>query len=157
MATGIRLDKAVLELAAKRAIEILIDKYDSLGMRASGKWADELEYVIENNEKVVIKGMDYTEQLVNGRRPGGMPPVDDIHQWMLDKKTFSGDRSKSRAWAIAKSIANSGTVYYRDGGTDLLEVLEDPSIVEEFYNILGDHIRIVIAEQLTNDIKEAFR
>lgn len=158
MASVIEIDQAVLEMAAKKAIEVLIDKYDSLGMRASGEWANQLEYVIEGNNKVVIRGMDYTEQLVQGRGPSSqMPPVDAIYQWMLNKSSFTGEKTRSMAWAISKKIQKEGTKYYQDGGTDLLEVLDDPALVDEFYKIIGDFLRITIAEQLTRDIKQALQ
>lgn len=152
MASVITIDEAVLSLAAQKAIETLIDKYDSLDMRATGQWANELSYRIDGN-KVTIRGMAYTQQLVQGRGPSDrMPPVGDIYRWMLAKRSFTGEKTMSRAWAIAKKIQKEGTSYYPDG-TDLLEVLEDPKFVDEFNKIVGDFLRITIADELTRDIK----
>lgn len=50
-----------------------------------------------------------------GRNKGGMPPVDDIYQWLVKKKIQpdgDGDletRRRSMAWAIAKDIASHGS------------------------------------------------
>ena len=66
----------------------------------------------------------YAEYVEEGRRPGGMPPVDDIEQWVKRKGrkrnsalkaagVFSGKSeeqlARSAAWAIAKDIAKHGT------------------------------------------------
>ena len=97
--------------------------------------------------------MAYTEQLVQGRGPSDrMPPVGDIYRWMLAKRSFTGEKTMGRAWAIAKKIQKEGTSYYPDG-TDLLEVLEDPKFVDEFNKIVGDFLRITIADELTREIK----
>src|SRR5699024_3290587 len=115
MDSVITIDEAVLSLAAQKAIETLIDKYDSLDMRATGQWANELSYRIDGN-KVTIRGMAYTEQLVQGRGPSDrMPPVGDIYRWMLAKRSFTGEKTMGRAWAIAKKIQKEGTSYYPDG------------------------------------------
>lgn len=50
-----------------------------------------------------------------GRNKGGMPPVDDIYQWLRRKRIMpdgDGDletRRRSMAWAIAKDIASHGS------------------------------------------------
>ena len=47
-----------------------IDKYDKLGLRASGKWAKELENKIEDTQRgfrIKWLGTDYTIQLEGGR------------------------------------------------------------------------------------------
>lgn len=143
----------IIARACNAAIEVLIDKYDSLGMRASGKWADELVYEIQQH-RAVIKGMDYTQFLTHGRPPSeAMPPVDAIYQWMLDKQTFAGEKTRSRAWAIAKSIQASGTSWYKAGGSDLLEVINEPRVQEEFARIVGEYIVVYVSDDLVNYAK----
>ena len=70
----------------------------------------------------------YAQFVEEGRGPGGMPPVDDIEQWILRKgrrrdkegksalasaAVFSGKSEKvlarRAAWAISKSIKDHGT------------------------------------------------
>lgn len=142
----------IIGRACNAAIEVLIDKYDSLGMRASGQWADELVYEISQH-KAVIKGMDYTRYLTNGRPPGSLPPVDAIFQWMQDKQSFQGEKTMSRAWAIAKTIEQQGTSWYRAGGSDLLEVINEPRVQEEFARIVGEYIVVFVSEDLVNYAK----
>lgn len=143
----------VIARACNAAIDVLIDKYDSLGMRASGKWADELVYEISQHT-AVIKGMDYTQYLTNGRPPSDrMPPVDAIYQWMQDKATFQGEKTMGRAWAIAKTIQREGTSWYKAGGSDLLEVIEEPRVQQEFNRIVGEYIVAFISEDLVRYAK----
>jgi len=59
--------------------------------------------------------VNYAEFVEYGRKAGGMPPVDDIHQWIRRKRIRpegKGDIDKlqrSLAWAIAKWIKSHGT------------------------------------------------
>lgn len=48
----------------------LIDNYNRLGLRASGRWAESLESFIDNNVNSIIfgvKGESYTQQMEQGR------------------------------------------------------------------------------------------
>ena len=147
------IPEEVMAKATAIAIQMLIAKYESLDMRASGKWADELEVVREPN-KAIIRGMDYTQYLTHGRPPSDrLPPVDKIYQWMLDKQSFSGEKTLSRAWAIAKKIQKEGTSWYPNG-SDLLEVLEDPKTIEEFSKVIGDYLIVYISEDLIRHAKQ---
>ena len=57
----------------------------------------------------------YAQFVEYGRKAGGMPPVDDIHQWIRRKRIRpegKGDidkQQRSLAWAIAKWIKAHGT------------------------------------------------
>ena len=143
----------ILEKAAEKIIEILIDKYDKLGMRASGKWAESLEGRTRPNS-VYVYGEKYTEQLTKGRGPSErIPPVNKIYQWMQDKKNFRGEKTLSRAYAIAHTIRKEGTSWYQAGGSDLMEILEDEDVLDEFYKIIGEEIKIEISKILVRDLK----
>lgn len=153
MAESIIIPESVILAALNKAIEILIARYDQLDMRASGRWAEELEALVEGNTGI-IRGEDYTEYLTKGRKPGGVPPVQVIYQWMLDKKTFRGEKSLSRAFAISQSIAQKGTSWYQIGGSDLLEILQDNEALQAYYDVLGDYLRVNISDELIRDFKE---
>ena len=122
--------------------DFLLPKFEELGMDATGQWKNELEPRV--NE---IWGMDYTEYLVNGRSPGGMPPVDKIEEWVKAKFGYSGNDAKSMAWAVAKSIQQRGTTWYQDGGTDLLNVLHS----DECIDWLNDAISKLLAPKLVDE------
>jgi len=62
----------------------LIKKYDELGMRASGNWANSIEEVYSPLSAKLI-GENYSEQLEFGRKAGKQPPSQAIEQWIRDK------------------------------------------------------------------------
>lgn len=143
----------IIDKALDKAIEVLIAKYDELGMRASGKWARELEPISQTN-RGVIRGMAYTEQLVQGRAPGNRPPISPLEDWVKAKFGLSGKQATSTAFAVANKIAKEGTTWYPDG-SDLLEVLESPEVTQAFYDIIGDYLRVQITEELTRTLRTA--
>lgn len=149
------LAEADVMKALERAKVRLIEKYDQLDLRASGKWAETLETRLVGIKGQIL-GEFYSEYMVKGRKPGAAPPVRAIYQWMLDKKTFRGEKSLGRAIAISKSIGAQGTVAYREGGTDLLEILDDPEMIAEFTAELQTAMEIRIAEELRRIIRESF-
>lgn len=108
----------------------LIAKHDELGMRASGSFADGLENE-QNGLSIALYGNHYIEQLVNGREPGKFPPIDAIKQWIDDKGIQSLDISvSSLAFLIARKIANEGTEYFKQGGTDLIDAVITPERIQ---------------------------
>lgn len=121
----------------------LIPKFRDLGMPATGEWESNIE--ARGNE---IWGRAYTEQLVNGREPGTMPPVQAIQKWALAK---FGNGDINLAWAIATKIKNEGTSWHPNG-SDLLEVLES----QEVANYISDKIKDIVILQVTTQFQREF-
>lgn len=120
----------------------LIPKFRELGMPASGEWEENIE--ARGNE---IWGRSYTEQLVNGREPGTMPPVEAIERWLQAK---FGVTDRNRAWAIAVKIKNEGTSWYPNG-SDLLEVLESQEVADYIVSQLRDIVILQITTQFQRE------
>jgi hypothetical protein len=123
----------------------LIKKYDELGMRASGDWAKNLEAIIQitaSNVKAIFVGLDYTEYLTKGRTPGGFPPVSVIRKWIDDKGITPYDNisKDSLAYLIARKIANEGTEYFKEGGTDLVDGIITTERVRKIAEAYGKSI-----------------
>lgn len=120
----------------------IIDNYRELGMEASGKWINELEVEVED-ENAKLVGAKYTEQLVYGRKPGTFPPVEDIKQWIYDKgivNNIKGNISvSSLAFLIARKIARVGTKYFQEGGTDLVRSVITPERIQRIINLVGEN------------------
>ena len=74
----------VLRVELEKLAKDFIAKYDELGMRASGEWADSLEVVMDGHKGDLI-GLDYTKYLTNGRSPGGLPPIKNLEDWVKVK------------------------------------------------------------------------
>lgn len=124
----------------------LIPRYKSLGMEASGNWARQLEVRTRPNEGIII-GERYTEQLVYGRRPGTMPPVLAIQRWLQQKGL------NLNPWAVAKTIQNSGTSWYRKGGSDLLEVFEEKQTIDFINTQISNLLRVNVQLELVRTAK----
>ena len=117
----------------------LIKKYDELGMRSSGKWANSLEPIIKEGSAVLL-GEDYTQQLSTGRRPGTFPPIKAIEQWIIEKPISleAGMKLSTLAFLIARKIAENGTVYFQEGGTDLLDAVITPQRIQSIINKVSE-------------------
>lgn len=100
----------------------VIENHRALGQSATGQFEKELEVVITGTQNF-LEGVSYTTQLVNGRKPGTMPPLKPIEAWIKAKGIQPKDdiSERSLVWAIAKKIQKEGTRIWRQGGTDLLD------------------------------------
>lgn len=114
----------------------LIQKHIDLGMKASGQWVDTIE-AITVRLSGSIWAQHYTEQLVDGRRPGKFPPISAIEQWIIDKGIKPIDEkisTSSLAFLIARKISREGTEYFKQGGTDLVEAVITPERIQRIIN-----------------------
>lgn len=105
----------------------------------NSKLRKELEVSVKNLE-MVASMPDYSEYVDKGRRPGKMPPVDDILEWMRDNRiSVSGIPNRSLAFAISNSIANKG--------------IKARPFVEEF----TDQIVLLMERQLSESINKSLQ
>lgn len=113
------------------------------GLDASGELKSKVhpyQSVSSNNHyKLEVKMLDYWEAAETGRRPGKMPPVENIMRWIADKKLISKRTTKGgstikanrkMAWAIAKNIAKKGTIkrFNYKGSKFLTDVVTDEAM-----------------------------
>lgn len=143
--------------------EFLIPKFKELDMNASGKWIASLETERRSNTEGVIRGIDYSYWLANGRNPNQDQSPEALRAWAVwAGNTFIKDWVQAKGLtanpiAVAMSIAKKGTTWKRKGGSDLLEVLESPEVqryvAERFKMIITPRV----AEEMRRNITEAFR
>ncbi len=118
----------------------LIEKYNRLGLRASGEWEQSLKGTQEETEtgvKVIILGAKYTEQLSIGRRPGKMPPRQVILNWIREKNIQSELKQQTLAYLIQRKIGTEGIKVpnkYNAGGL-VSDVLTNERINELIKNV----------------------
>ena len=88
------------------------------GRRASGRSAKMLTVDVRSGYVKIVDGSGYLDWgSESGRKPGGFPPVREILKWIEAKKITPRTGTKlGFAFAIAKTIANRGTLLYRQGG-----------------------------------------
>lgn len=88
----------------------LIANYDKLGLRASGKFAESLEYEIHGN-KLQMYGSHHSLFMEYGRGSGGFPPLKAIEEWIEVKRGLPAifvEKKKQFAFIIARKIAREG-------------------------------------------------
>lgn len=78
---------------------------------ATGNLKRSLNYgIIEDSDSfnIQIISLDYLGNLNSGRKPGKMPPIKAIEDWVKTKKLTDAKKTRQLAWAIAISIKKNG-------------------------------------------------
>jgi hypothetical protein len=102
--------KAIYTDYLERFKAALIENYDKLGLRASGKFAESLSYTINKN-KLTMYGAYHSLFMENGRGSGGFPPLKAIEEWIEVKRGLPAifvEKKKQFAYIIARKIAREG-------------------------------------------------
>lgn len=145
------LEKSEIETVLQKVIDLfLVPRFHELQMDTTGEWLESLE-VQSGDDSGVIRGRNYSEQLAKGREPGKLPPISAIERWVNAKLGYSGKEGNSIAWAISKKIQKEGTSWYKKGGSDLLEVLEEPKVIQFIQDEFGGIVRLRIADNLVRN------
>lgn len=132
----------------------LLPKFLELGMNATGEWRENVKGLAEPM-KGIISGREYTEQLVYGRKPGKRPPIQPLERWVNAKLRIQGSQAKGIAFAIANKIAKEGTDYYPNG-TDLLEVLNQPEVINYVNSKIGNYLSAQVQLEIVREAKAIF-
>jgi hypothetical protein len=141
----------------------LIAKYDELGMRASGHWADSLEVVVSGNNAKII-GESYSQQLEYGRNAGGKSGTgtsfsEAIEQWIKDKGIASrieGEISvSSLAFLIVRKIMREGWKREEYGGVNLITQVITPERIQQIIDRIGIEQTAGFIRDITTFLKQA--
>lgn len=139
----------------------LIASYDSRKLRASGRWANELETnvsVTESNAKAYILGSEYTGIMITGRKPNTKPQnIKAFVGWA--GSTFIADWVKAKGlslnpFAVAYNIATRGVTVpnqYNDG--QLINSVITPERIDE----LGRTVGMTIIDRVKSDFIKTFK
>lgn len=101
------MNKDIMQ-AVKKIRDDIVANYYSMKLNASGNF-DEQTQVEEYPGGVRIVAPAYIYQMEEGRRPGTMPPISAIRQWIKDKNANAGtDIPEEVAYAIAYVIKRDG-------------------------------------------------
>jgi hypothetical protein len=134
----------------------LIKAYDAKGMRASGKFADEL--VVESGiDSVKLIGEKYAEQLQYGRRAGKRPPIEAIKQWIKDKGIVSNIKNdannSSLAFLIARKIGQQGWNRQGYGGVNLIDEVITKNRIQDIINKVGAELTLTFVSTLEREFE----
>ena len=137
----------------------LIAKYEELGLRASGGYADALEAQVSTN-KLIMLGADYSYYMENGRGAGKFPPISAIEDWIDNKKGLPAifqEKKKSMAFLIARKIATEGIKVPNDfnKGNVISSVVDD--FLANDINELIEQLGGVYLARLKVDILQIFK
>jgi len=139
----------------------LIKKYNELGLRASGNWANQLEEFQEKTSKgfkLGIKGEQYTGALEHGRaktstNTAGNPTLREIIREWIDVKRITPKDNISKdslAFLIARKIHEEGIKVpneeYNKGGL-VSDVITKDKIKE-----LGDSLTLSFVNSFKSDV-----
>ena len=137
---------------------IILRNYVDDGIIATNDFGRSVESVINGNSLKVL-GAAHVFQIVNGRRPGTMPPVEAIKRWIREKKglpAFFRQKIDSIAWAIAINIKKKGITVpnqYNDG--ELINKSVNEFMEEHFQDMLSELGQVFVFD-IRNTIRTAF-
>lgn len=156
----------------KQLLDELVKELKANIPNATGKTSQSLEVKVEDK---VISGFGITSGkilankyfgvLESGRRPGKMPPIQAIKEWVEAKSfnfpftTSAGNtirNADSMSWAIAIKISNEGTKLFRQGGHSgvISNVLSDQRL-DTFSKAFFSKTSRVILNNILTRIKKA--
>jgi len=130
----------------------LIEKHKQLGMKSRGKWIDSLEVEI-GEEKAVLIGADYTEQLEFGRNKGKFPPISMIKEWILNKRLKFDIPISSLAFLIARKISKKGYQREKFGGVELVSLVLTERRIDSIIKRIGNQMTISLIKKIEDTYK----
>jgi len=147
-------------MAASQSIETLlngvrqayIDDQKAKGIRSSGKSAQSLKTRVDENSGT-LTGARYFYQQKYGRKPGRFPPIDDILDWIREKRITPRDpktTEKQLAFLFARKIAQSGTDIF-EGKRPALNVEEK---IKELLKEFAKNLATEFKEKIITTLKQ---
>lgn len=135
----IQLDK--IQLIANQIVELYRKQLESKGIPASGTLGDTASVEVEMNGTKLVVSLNlehYWRYVEYGRRPGKMPPIDNIEEWIRVKPVVPNamngkvPSSRSLAYLIARKIGREGiqgrrpleATVYSDGFESVMDAIK---------------------------------
>lgn len=165
-----REDKEILKQFGEDSIDLILKEVEAQDRRATGRAEKGLTITVGDTELQIIDTAGYAEWgWEYGRPPGKYPPFnpdtgtfDGIVEWMIAKGLITGGEKeseiKSRAFLIARSIANHGTLLFAQGGNEdgsgVLSNAINTARVEALGETFADKYAIQITSELVRTLQE---
>jgi hypothetical protein len=144
--------------------DAVLDYFDSRNMEASGQFRQNLLIEQEiTGSRIVTRliSVKYIEQLAFGRRPGTAPPQSAIRDWIENKPsaqaafewaTLKEYQKRGIVFVISRKMKEEGSVYFREGGTDILE-----ATTQQALDVVFDEIIVYFTEYFTRSFVTEYR
>ena len=139
----------ILDKAGEMTVQSLKETFDVKGLNDTGEARDSLSHMVKGNT-LIITGLARILFLEFGRRPGTMPPVDVIEEWVLRKLNVAPEESRSVAFAIATKIKNEGTDILTDRAKGLQIELTIRQINSKLLESVTNQLTLEITSGLVN-------
>lgn len=149
------MDLEPIKKIADQIVDIYRKQLESKGIPASGTLGDTASVEVEMNGTKLVVSLNlehYWRYVEYGRRPGKMPPIDNIEEWIRVKpvvpNAMNGKVPTSRqlAFMIARKIGREGTKARRP--------LEATVYSDGFESVM-DAIKAEITKQLRQTLLDA--
>ena len=143
---SIELDKAVKQFGIETISSIAI-ALKSVGANNTGQLINSLRYELKETAEgieMLIIANDYFKYVEDGRKPGKMPPLNEILKWVNNKGLPS-----SAAFPIAKKIGKFGIK-----PRPVLRQIVESNKFKDSYNKLAEAYAKDIAKEINNIIKD---
>lgn len=149
------MDLDVIKTTAEQIVTLYREQLESKGIPASGTLGDTASVEVEMNGTKLIVSLNlehYWRYVEYGRRPGKMPPIDNIEEWIRVKPVvpdaMNGKIPTSRqlAFMIARKIGREGIPARRP--------LEATVYSDGFESVM-DAIKAEITKQLSQTLLDA--
>jgi len=145
------------QIEADALIFDLKANYERLGLRASGKWAEMLTSEIKQSNSVlhiIIKGLNYTQWIENGRKGGKYPPKEVIEDWVKEKNLSYDIPFNSLVFLIRRKIATKGWTVPNEhnAGGLVSDVITNKRMNEIVVKVGGSYLA-----QKTSDVLKQFK
>jgi len=137
--------KAILTGFAERTIEGIRSRIPNV----TGKMSQSLGYRIDENGLTIFSSEKYFTVLETGRKPGKMPPISAIEEWVKNKPVASDINPRSLAFLIARKIGEEGSLLYRQGGKSgvISDFINDQKIKEDLIDLLDEKFREAVINE----------
>lgn len=135
----------------------LLPRFNQLKMEASGEWRDSIETVYDGGDQGRIRGRFYSYWLAKGRNANRDQSPEGLRRWAVwAGSTFIKDWVRDKGIpadpiAVAYSIAKKGTTWKAKGGSNLLEVLEEPETIKYIQN----RMRAIVAPKIADELRRS--
>ena len=134
--------------AIRKVEQLAKDEMVRRGKVATGRTMSTLStFTVQESDYLAsyLEGEDQWKFVGNGRRPGGMPPIEPIQAW-IDAKGLP-----LSAWGVAKKIAEEGSKDYRNNEPNVFlsafDTFLDGAGVKELEEGTADEFEETLASQ----------
>ncbi len=145
---------STLDKLGSELVSSIRDKIKSSGAYATGKTSNSLRFE-SRPLRFTLYGSNAFNFIEVGRGPGGMPPIDNIKEWIKAKGIVpSGNGTISGlAYGIAKKISKQGTDLYANNEVRDIYTNEVGEFITKLQQEIGEKVRLKTSNEITRSIK----